>query len=146
MLRQWEVGRQEDRESMAAIPKLPAPQPCLQELEPPWLGWDGQPSCGEEPGHPLKSTHTHLICPHKPFSSTQLPALDSQATLPPMNHPGRLGSPFPRHIPLVATAPPPQLTKFIPHLHPEKPRASNTFPPVKGHESHSPLLTSYPLA
>ena len=37
MLRQWEVGRQEDKESMAgntAIPKLPAPHPCLQEWDP----------------------------------------------------------------------------------------------------------------
>ena len=27
---------------------------------PPWQAWDRQPSCGEEPGHPLKST-TPLI-------------------------------------------------------------------------------------
>ena len=120
MVTQWEVGRREDKDSMAgntAIPKLPALQPCLQEWEAPWQAWDRQPSCGEEPGHPLKSTtplissvHTNPSPPHDSLPLTPRPLYQLYSTR------ATPGSPFPRHIPLVATALPPQLTKFVPHL------------------------------
>ena len=74
MLTQWEVGRREDKESMAgntAIPKLPAPQPCLQEWDPPVAGLGQATFLWGGTGTPPEKHHTtDLICSHKPFSST----------------------------------------------------------------------------